>query len=354
MSSKFNFKFNKQLLNKGFYTANYFIKTSKLIKKYKPNEIVCMQFTHFSKEPVMVCGIEESVELIKSCLTKQELKDIEIYGQQDGTIVSPKNPILLIFGKYHVFGKFENVIDGILARRSSVANNCRKVLSLIDANKLIYMADRTDDYLVQPYDGYAAYVGGIRRFVTDASVSLLKDKSDVSVGGTIPHALIQEFDGNLNEALKAYSNEYGRKGLVALIDYHNDIRRDIKSISKDFNDCFAIRIDTSKNVCDQSLKPIKANYGVSDSLIKFARHTLDQYGMKQTKIVVSSGIDYDRVKQIVDKKLPVDFYGIGSNLITRNVHITADLVLKNGHHEAKFGRKLFININKKNSLKKYI
>ncbi|MDG6146409.1 hypothetical protein NF717_12265, partial [Lactococcus formosensis] len=78
------FKFNKQLLNKGFYTANYFIKTSKLIRKYKSNEIVCMQFTHFSKEPVMVCGIEESVELIKSCLTKQELKDIEIYGQQDG------------------------------------------------------------------------------------------------------------------------------------------------------------------------------------------------------------------------------------------------------------------------------
>ncbi len=354
MSQKFNFKFNKELLNNGFYTASYFLKASKLVKKHKPNEVVCMQFTHFSKEPVKVCGIQESIELLKTCLPKNVLKNIEVYGRQDGDLVSPKSPILLIFGRYQDFGKFENVIDGILARRSSVTNNCYQMLKLIKTNQLIYMADRTDDYLIQPYDGYAAYVGGIRNFVTDASVSLLKDKSDVKVTGTIPHALIQEFDGDLNAVMKAYAGEYGRKGLIALIDYHNDVKKDITAISKDFPDTFAVRIDTSKNVCDASLKQIPKNYGVSDELIKFTRKTLDQMGMKKTKIIVSSGINLERVKEIKSRKLPADFYGVGSSLITRNVHITADLVLKNNHHEAKFGRKLFININKKKTLKKYI
>ncbi len=354
MGQKFNFKFNKELLNKGFYTASYFLKASKLVNKYKPNELVCMQFTHFSKEPVMVCGIQESIELLKTCLPKNVLKNIEIYGRQDGDLVKPKSPILLIFGKYQDFGKFENVIDGILARRSSVANNCYQMLRLIKTNQLIYMADRTDDYLVQPYDGYAAYIGGIRNFVTDASVSLLNDKSDVKVTGTIPHALIQEFDGKLNDVMKVYASEYGRKGLIALIDYHNDVKRDIIDISKDFPDTFAVRIDTSKSVCDVSLKKIPKNYGVSDELIKFTRKTLDQVGMKKTRIIVSSGIDLERVKEIKGRNLPVDFYGVGGSLITRNVHITADLVLKNNRHQAKFGRKLFININKKKSLKKYV
>lgn len=353
MEQKFNFKFNKKLLTNGFYTASYFLKARNLVRKYKPNEVVCMQFTHFSTEPVKVCGIQESVELLKACMPSSAFKKLKIYGRKDGEIAPPKTPILLIFGNYQDFGMYENVIDGILARRSSVCNNCYKMLQVITTNELTYMADRTDDYLIQPYDGYAAYIGGVRNFVTDASVSLLKNKSDVKVTGTIPHALIQEFDGDLNAVMHAYAKEYGNNKLIALIDYHNDVKRDIEAISKDFKDVFAVRIDTSKNICDLSLKQTAKNFGVSDELIKFTRKTLDANGMKKTKIIVSSGLDLKRVKEIKSRKLPADLYGIGSSLITRNVHITADLVMKNNRHEAKYGRKLFININNLKSLKKY-
>lgn len=328
MKQKFNFKFNSKAIQNGFYTASYFLKASKILNKYKPNDVVCMQFTHFSKDSVKVCGIEESVALLKSCLSKQVLKELEVYGVQDGDLVAGKKPVLLIFGKYQDFGKYENIIDGILARRSSVCNNCYQMLKLINANQLIYMADRTDDYMVQPYDGYAAYVGGIRNFVTDASVSLLSDKSEIKVTGTIPHALIQEFDGDINQVMKAYSNEYGRKNMIALIDYNNDVKKEIQVLSKNFKDTWAVRIDTSKNVCDVSLKQIPKNFGVSDELIKFTRKTLDKYGMKKTKVIVSSGLDLQRVKEIKERKLPADFFGVGSSLITRNVHFTADLVLK--------------------------
>jgi nicotinate phosphoribosyltransferase len=266
----------------------------------------------------------------------------------------------LIVGPYEIFGTFENIIDGILARRSSVCNNCDQMLKLITPQQLIYMADRTDDYLVQPYDGYAAYVGGVRHFVTDASIELIKNKKNIDVTGTIPHALIQQYDGNLNLAMQDYIKEYGAKNAVALIDYHNDVQSEIKLLSKDFNNLFAVRVDTSANLIDEGLvrtiKDARNNmklYGVSPELIKLTRKVLDESGFKQTKIIASSGIDVAKIKTYQIAKAPVDYYGVGSSLITRNIHFTADLVIKNGKAQAKTGRKLFMNINNIEKLHSY-
>jgi nicotinate phosphoribosyltransferase len=313
-----------------------------------------MQFTFFGKSDIKICGIEESVALIKASIKKQYLKKINIYGLKDGDIAKPGTSVLLIVGQYQHFGHLENVIDGILARRCSVCNNCYQVLKLIKPTQLIYMADRTDDYLLQPYDGYAAYIGGVRNFVTQASVSLINDKN-VTVTGTMPHALIQQHNGNLVEALKNYVNEYGDDKVIALIDYHNDIQTEIHRLANYFSSLYAIRLDTSSNLIDKGLLKKYGNkkhlYGINPQLVSFARQTLNDVGFKNTKIIISSGLNYQKINNFIKSKSPVDFYGIGSSLITRNIHFTADLVLLNNKPEAKFGRKLFTNINK---LKKYI
>ncbi|MDR3330346.1 MAG: nicotinate phosphoribosyltransferase [Mycoplasmataceae bacterium] len=351
------FKFDPRIKN-GYYSASYFNKSTHIVKKYKPNENVCLQFVHFTNKLVKVCGISESVQMLQAMLTKQELKQIQVYGVTDGDLVNGRKPVLLIIGPYQLFGKYENVIDGILARRSSVANNCYQMLRLIKSSQLVYMADRTDDYLLQPYDGYAAYIGGVRNFVTDASVELIKHYKNISVTGTIPHALIQEFDGDLNGTMRAYINEFGSSKSIALIDYHNDVVSEIKKLSLDFKNLFAVRVDTSNNLIDKGLlakyRNVKSAYGVSPQLIELTRKTLDNCGMKNTKVVASSGIDNEKILNFQKHKSPIDYYGVGSSLITRNVHFTADLVLKNGHHEAKYGRELFININRIKTLKKYI
>ena len=353
-SNNFNFKFDKKLQN-SFYSSNYFIKSKKIVSKFQPNNIVWQQFCSMNSEPFMVCGIEECVKLIKNTLPKNILKQIKVYGLKDGQIVKAKQPILIIIGKYQHFAFLENIIDGILARRSSVANNCYQLLKIVPSNKVIFMADRSDDYLLQPYDGYAAYVGGIRNFVTDASVSLIKDKKSLNINGTIPHALIQIFDGNLSKTIQAYQNIYGKNKTVALIDYHNNVKKEIIELRKKITDLFAIRIDTSKNLVDVSLPDKKENYGVSDNLIKLARKTLDQVGWKNTKIIISSGLNLDRIKQIINKKIPADIFGVGASLNKLNLNITGDLVIKNNKHQAKFGRQLFIDPKKINKvLNRYI
>ena len=287
-------------------------------------------------------------------LSPKDFKKIKIFGVNDGDIAKPKTSVLLIQGPYYLFGIYENVIDGILARRSSVCNNCYKLLQDVDASKIIFMADRTDDYLLQKYDGYSAYIGGIRNFVTHASTEYLKNFKDVNVSGTIPHALIQQFNGNLPSVLKAYSKAFKNDKLVALIDYHNDVENEIIHLAKSgIKKIDFVRIDTSKNIVDFSLqrrfknwKQNKKIYGVNPYLVNIARKTLDKCGYKNTKIIISSGLDVDNIKNFIKAKSPIDLYGVGSSLITRNVHFSADLVMNGNKPESKYGRKLFTNINK--------
>jgi nicotinate phosphoribosyltransferase len=67
----FKFKFDRKIKN-GYYTASYFKKTIHIIKKYQPRNEVVMQFTHFHKSPVKVCGIEESVALLKASIKTKD------------------------------------------------------------------------------------------------------------------------------------------------------------------------------------------------------------------------------------------------------------------------------------------
>ena len=57
------FKFD-QRLGEGFFTANYFLKTRKIVLENVPHQTVTMQF--FQREDdVMLCGIDEAIALIQ-------------------------------------------------------------------------------------------------------------------------------------------------------------------------------------------------------------------------------------------------------------------------------------------------
>ena len=332
---------------KADYSALYLTKTKNILLKNKVKHNTIMRFCHFGKEPIKVCGIEHVVQVLKSIKGK---KNFKVYGLKDGQAAKAGQPILIIKGDYSAFAEYESFIDGILARESSVCTNAAKVLSLIKPDQLIYMGDRGDLYIAHAYDGYGAYKAGVRIFTTKAQAALIDDKN-VKVVGTIPHALIQQFKGNLSKALWAYHRTYPKEKLSALVDYHNDVVNEIKHIDKGLRPLLkSIRIDTSASLLDKSLSN-KKDKGVSAALVFKARKALDANGMKHVKIVVSSGFDYKKIKEFKNKKVPVDFYGIGGSLLKVNVNITGDLVYLDNKPQAKVGRKLGIdpkNIKKLN------
>ena len=330
------FQFDPRLKD-GFFTANYFLKTRKIVEENIPNQKVTMQF--FQREDdVMLCGIDECIALIQCFANHPE--DLEIEALNDGDIISNGEPVLKIKGHYEDFGFLESMIDGILARRSSVATNTYRILKVTNGKAVINMADRQDEYNTQIGDGYSAYVAGLKLDSTDAMGYRWGGKGM----GTMPHALIQICGGDIIKAADYYLKTFPNEKVTALIDYHNNVVEDTLLIARHLKEKLnAVRVDTSKSLIDHYFDDKDTSgfdpHGVCKELIFALRKALDEEGFQYVKIIVSSGFDAKKIADFEKHHVPVDTYGVGTNLLKINVGFTGDLVELNGKKEAKEGRK---------------
>lgn len=331
------FKFDPKL-GDGFYSANYFLKSKAIVENFSPNHIVTMQWFQ-RKDDVMLCGIDEAIALIHTFATNPET--LEIYALNDGDIINKNEPVLKVSGKYEDFGYLESVIDGVLARRTSVATNVYRLLKESGDTPVFSMADRQDDYLTQVGDGYATYVAGITKVSTDAQGAWWGGKGM----GTMPHALIQIAGGDVLKAADMYLKMYPNEKVTALVDYHNNVVRDSLALAKHLKEKLnAVRVDTSISLIDHYFDDKDTTgfdpHGVCKELIFALRKNLDDNGFNYVKIIVSSSFSLEKIKEWKRAGVPVDMYGVGTYFVNNTTcGFTGDLVVLDGKGEAKEGRK---------------
>ncbi|MBM7649653.1 nicotinate phosphoribosyltransferase [Bacillus ectoiniformans] len=335
------FKFDSRIKD-GWFSAVYFLKTREIANNYHKDNIVTMQF--FQKDEAVLCGTDEVIALIKEFSEHPER--LEIHSLKDGDKIKPFETVLTIKGPYQEFGYLEGVIDGILGRRTSVATNVynvKKAAELSGKKKpVIFMGDRDDHYTQQAGDGYAAYIGGSTAMATHA----MNEWWGKEGMGTMPHALIQLFNGDIVAATKAYAETYPNDDLITLVDYNNDVITDSLKVAREFGKKLkGVRVDTSRTLIDkyflrnQHMLGTFDPRGVNAELIFALRSALDQEGFNHVKIVVSGGFNESRITEFEKQGVPVDMYGVGSNLLKIHIGFTGDLVMLNGEAQAKAGRK---------------
>lgn len=335
------FKFDERV-KEGWFSAVYFLKTREIVRDYKPDNIVTMQF--FQKEHAVLCGTDEVIALIKTFADDPD--SLEIFSLKDGDKISPFETVLTITGPYQNFGFLEGVIDGILARRTSVSTNVYNVVKSAGQKPVIFMGDRDDHFTQQAGDGYAAHIGGSTAQATHAMNEWWGKKGM----GTMPHALIQLFNGDVVEASKAYHEKFPEDDLLVLVDYNNDVITDALKVARVFGDKLkGVRIDTSRTMIDQHFirnQDVLGTFdprGVNGPLVFALREALDKEGFQHVKIVVSGGFNQQRIMEFEEQKVPVDIYGIGGSLLKISIGFTGDNVMLNGEPQAKAGRKYRFN-----------
>jgi nicotinate phosphoribosyltransferase len=332
------FQFDPRV-GQGWYSAAYFLKTQKIVSAEKGTQNITLQFFQRSVPHATLCGMDESIALLETF--SPNFRDLHIMALQDGDEIAAYEPVLQVTGPYAAFGFLEGVIDGVLARRTSVASNVCEILRAAGDHPVIFMGDRDDHFLQQQGDGYAAFIGGIT-----AQCTLAMNEWWGQEGvGTMPHALIQNFGGDVVAASKAYVKHFPTDKLVTLVDYRNDVITDSLLLAQEFGEkLYAVRVDTSEYLIDQSLQnqPNAAQLkGVSAALIFKLRKALDEAHFRHVKIVVSGGFHPQKIKQFIADKVPVDMYGVGSSLLKLRVSFTGDCVKIDGKPEAKVGRQFF-------------
>ena len=299
-----------------------------------------MQFFQ-RKENAILCGINEALDFLKK---NTDTKKYKIKYLPEGSKIKSLEPVLELEGHYKDFGIFEGVIDGILARSTSIATNAWECIQAAKGKEIIYMGDRADHYINQEIDGHAVEVAGLKKHSTMAGSRMNEDV----IFGSIPHVLIQQFDGNLVEAMKAYKETFpDEKELIALVDFSNDVIKDSLSVLKVFKEkLYGVRVDTSKNMIDHMFDndENRSKYnGVNPEQIKRLRKALDENNGKHVKIIVSSGFNPEKISLFEKENTPVDVYGVGDFILKINIGFTCDAVKNNGKEIAKEGRKYSYN-----------
>jgi len=268
---------------------------------------------------------------------------IDIDALWDGDRVSPYEPVMHIRGDASLFAHLETIYLGILARRTRIATNVRRVVEAARGKTVLYFPARFDHWAVQGGDGYAAHIGGASGISTEAQGEWWGARSS----GTIPHALIASVGGNTVEAVKLFHSTYPEALLIALVDFENDCVGTSLQCARAMGDkLWGVRLDTSENLVDKSLFNQMGTYrptGVNPKLVELVRGALDREGFRHVKIVVSGGFTPERIAQFETASVPVDAYGVGSYLMQCSYDFTADIVEVEGRPMAKVGRKFTSN-----------
>jgi nicotinate phosphoribosyltransferase len=327
-------------MREGYYTDEYFNQTRRVLLEDGRHPRVVMQV--FQKKSSVLAGIDEAIAIIRLC--SDDWEALTVHALYEGDEISPWETVMTIEGDYTGFAHLETLYLGVLARRTMIATNVKRVVEAANGKPIIFMPARYDHHRVQTGDGFAAYVAGATIGVpigvtTEANASWWGGRAI----GTVPHSLISSYGGNtVLAATKFAEHSDPDTNMVVLVDFENDSVHTSLEVARALGDrLWGVRLDTSRTMVDRSLWDELGDFdptGVNDRLVLNVRQALDRDGFERVKIVVSGGMNAERISEFEKKGVPVDSYGVGSALIRGENDFTADVVLTDGRPSAKAGR----------------
>jgi len=310
-------------MRSGYYSDKYFVRAREILLAdgYRPR--VTLQV--FGKTHAFLGGIDEAIAILKLCAI--EWKDLDVRALHDGDEIAPWETVLLIDGPYDAYAHLETLYLGVLARRTRVGTNTRRVVEAAHPKEVMFFPARHDHWLVQTGDGYAAHIAGAIGVSTDAQASWWGSEGI----GTVPHALIAAYGGDTVLATRKFAEHMGANvRLVTLVDFENDCVRTSLEVAAALGErLFGVRIDTSEMLVDKSVIPQMGRFrptGVCPQLVENVRRALDGGGFGHVKLIVSGGFTVEKIREFERHGVPVDVYGVGSSLFQGRFDFTADVV----------------------------
>ena len=307
----------------------YYVRTVEILKKEGVNPIATMEV--FPRRNGILCGIEE----VKALLTRVlPAGNCELWALSEGEAFEKNEVVLRIEAPYQSYGIYETAYLGMLSHGSGWATAARECVDAARGIPVISFGARHVHPSVVDVMEYSAIIGGCKGCASTAGARL----AGIKPTGTIPHALIIILGSTAKASIifdKHMSSEVPR---IALVDTFEDEVRESINVAKVMRDRLqGVRLDTPSE-----------RGRVTANLVKEVRAWLNLEGFNRVKIVVSEGIDPDRIRYFLDEGAPVDTFAVGSYISdSRPIDFTADLHEVDGKPVAKRGRMPGITANPK-------
>jgi nicotinate phosphoribosyltransferase len=304
----------------------YFERARRILAAEGLDPVVTMEI--FAREEAVLCGAEEALAYLRAILGgEQKPADPApvVESLHDGDLIGPKEVVMRIAARYSAFGLYETAILGILSQSTGWATAARRIVEAAAPIPVIGFGARHVHPSVADQMDYASVVGGCVGASTPAGARL----AGLAPTGTMPHALIIIF-GDTVRAAQAFDRHIDPDvPRIVLVDTFKDEAEESLRVADALGDrLWGVRLDTPSE-----------RGRVTADLVKEVRARLDLAGHERVKIVVSGGMDIDRIAYFKASDAPIDSFAVGSAISDASpIDFTGDLKEIDGKPVAKRGR----------------
>jgi nicotinate phosphoribosyltransferase len=303
----------------------YFERAQRILAAERLDPVVTMEV--FTREHAVLCGAEEALAYLREILGNGKRMDPDpvVESLQDGDRIAPKEVVMRITARYSAFGLYETALLGILSQGTGWATAARRIVDVAAPIPVIGFGARHVHPSVADQMDYASVIGGCIGVSTPAGARM----AGLSPTGTMAHALILIF-GDTVRAVEAFDRHVEPDvPRIALVDTFKDEAEESVRVANALGErLWGVRLDTPSE-----------RGRVTAELVKEVRARLDQAGHPYVKIVVSGGLDEERIGYFKETQAPVDSFAVGSAISDASpIDFTGDLKEIEGHPIAKRGR----------------
>jgi nicotinate phosphoribosyltransferase len=301
----------------------YFARATRILEREGLDPIVVMEV--FSRGEGVLCGVDEAKNLLGHVLEHAPRDEVVVEALDDGDLFAPKEVVLRIRARYRAFGLYETAILGMMAQATGWATAARACVEAAAPQPVISFGARHVHPDVTDVLDYAAIVGGCVGASTPAGARL----ANLNPTGTMPHSLVLILGDTLTAA-QAFDRDLPPDApRIVLVDTFKDEAEEALRVADALGDrLYGIRLDT----------PAERGRVTAD-LVTEIRARLDQAGHRHVKIVVSGGLDPDRIRSFREQGAPADSFAVGSYISGASpIDFTGDIKEIDGRPIAKRGR----------------
>ncbi|BCD62442.1 nicotinate phosphoribosyltransferase [Nitratiruptor sp. YY08-26] len=222
----------------------------------------------------------------------------EVWAVEEGEIVFANEPLVSVKAPLIEVQIIETFLINTLQHPILVATKAARCYSVAQGTVLVDFGLRrahgTDAGMKAARSAYIAGFAG-------TSNMLAGKKFGIPVVGTMAHSFILAHKNEI-EAFKDFLAQYPENA-VLLVDTF-DTLQGVKNA-----------IEAVKSMGMKHFKGIRLDSGDIATLAVRARKMLDNAGFRDAKIIVSGGLNEYKIKKLLEQKIPIDGWGVGTELV---------------------------------------
>ena len=233
--------------------------------------------------------------------------DGDAWSYREGDFYVPGSPVLRVDASVGTALLVETLVLSVLNHDCAVASAAARMHDVAQRRHLIEMGGRRTHELSAVASARAAWLVGF-----DATSNLLAGQQfGIPTAGTAAHAFTLAHHDE-EAAFEAQMRAHGLETtlLIDTFDLRTGLERGLAAAKRLGGVPGAVRIDSGDLTVE----------------VPRVRKWLDDAGAEETRIVVSGDLDEYRIADLAS--LPVDGYGVGTQLVVGSGHATAGMVYK--------------------------